>query len=467
MTKALEGMRAGTLTGDIRPWLFRVAHNECISVLRRSTPVAEPGAHDELGTADLTQRVDERAAIAQLRADLADLADRPRSALVLREFSGLSHDEIADVLETTPGAVKQTIFEARRALLDCEAGRAMSCDDIQRVLSDGDGRSIRGRKIRAHVRDCTACAAFLAAMEERPRQLAMLAPALPAVTGSALLGHVLGGGHAATGAGGAVGVAASSTTLASGAGIGGASSAIATSVGVKVAGLVAAAAVATGGGAVALHERRADDSTSQQSPATTVGPPSADVTVGGAPGAAGGATSGAAPRTDAERDRAGAVTTPPRTTPPAATGAPSAAGESAADRATGKREPTSRAARGDASTRRETERASSSTRRPAAPGRTKSSTKGQDAGRGEQQRGAPPAKPDTPAANAPGTSATPAAPRPAAQQPAGQASQDSGAGGPAGAGPPDAAGDRPSARRDPAAPVDTSERLRARRLGCP
>jgi RNA polymerase sigma factor (sigma-70 family) len=271
MTKALEAMRAGTLTGDIRPWLFRVAHNECISILRRgarATPLETP---DELGADDLARRVDERAAIAQLRADLDDLAERPRTALVLREFSGLSHDEIAAILDTTPGAVKQTIFEARKALLDCQAGRAMSCDDIQRVLSDHDGRTLRSRKVRAHLRDCTACTAFLAAMQERPRQLALLAPALPVAAGSALLGHVLGAGHAAGGIGTAAGTAAGGATLAGSASIAGAGSTVATSVGLKVAAVIAATAVATGGGAVALHDDQPAPSRTSEVPANPAG----------------------------------------------------------------------------------------------------------------------------------------------------------------------------------------------------
>ena len=63
---------------------------------------------------------------ALLRADLRDLPERQRSALVLRELSGLSHEEIAAVLDGSARAVKQTIFEARAALHECAEGRTMS-----------------------------------------------------------------------------------------------------------------------------------------------------------------------------------------------------------------------------------------------------------------------------------------------------------------------------------------------------
>ena len=109
-------------------------------------------------------------------------ARAPRVALVLRELSGLSHEEIAGVLNSSARAVKQTIFEARTALHECAEGRTMLCADVQRALSDGDGRVLRGRRC---ARTCAppACRRFKAALAQRPADLAVLAPALPARPG--------------------------------------------------------------------------------------------------------------------------------------------------------------------------------------------------------------------------------------------------------------------------------------------
>ncbi|MBO9532449.1 MAG: sigma-70 family RNA polymerase sigma factor [Solirubrobacteraceae bacterium] len=291
MLKALAAMRDGTVSGDLRPWLFRVAHNEAISMLRRRRETAPLGAADEPATDQLHQRVDDRAALARLQADLEDLAERQRAALVLREFSGLGHEEIAAVLGCSTGAVKQTIFEARKALLDCEAGRSMSCDEIQRTLSDHDGRSLRARKVRAHVRDCAACTAFLAALDERPRQLALLAPAVPAVAGAGLLAQVLGGTPAASTAGTA-GAVATGGGMGLSASTGAAASTVATSIGLKAAVLLAAGGIAAGGG-VAIR-----DQTQSQAPAPaarTSAPAPANVT-----------SPGSAPATT----RSGTATTP-------------------------------------------------------------------------------------------------------------------------------------------------------------
>ena len=110
-----------------------------------------------LGTDSLAQTLEDRERLALLCADLGDLPERQRMALVLRELSGLSHEEIAGVLDSSARAVKQTIFEARAGLQECEEGRTMLCADVQRALSDGDGRVLRGRRMRAHVRSCRAC----------------------------------------------------------------------------------------------------------------------------------------------------------------------------------------------------------------------------------------------------------------------------------------------------------------------
>ena len=64
----------------------------------------------------LEDRVAEREELRLLRADLADLPERQRAALVLRELNGLSHAEIGQILDLSPSGVKQALFDARTAL---------------------------------------------------------------------------------------------------------------------------------------------------------------------------------------------------------------------------------------------------------------------------------------------------------------------------------------------------------------
>jgi RNA polymerase sigma factor (sigma-70 family) len=202
MAKAFAALRFEERDFDVRPWLFRIAHNEAVSRLRQRRVAVDLDVVDTLTTDSLAQTVEVRERIAQLRADLEDLPERQRAALVMRELSGLGHAEIAAVLGGSPQTVKQTIFEARSALHECVEGRGMACAEVQRMLSDGDGRVLRGRRMRAHVRACRACREFKAALAERPADLAALAPG--AAVGAMWLGRLLAaaGGSSAGGVAG-------------------------------------------------------------------------------------------------------------------------------------------------------------------------------------------------------------------------------------------------------------------------
>jgi RNA polymerase sigma factor (sigma-70 family) len=182
---------------ELRPWLFRIAHNEAVTILRqrRGRRALDPTAEPKTYT--LERSLEDRTRLAELRADLADLPDQQRAALVLRELSGLSHAEIAVVIESTARNVKQTLFEARVALLEFRAGREMACEPVRRAISDGDGRVLRGRRIRGHLRACPGCQAFRADLMRRPADLAALVPPLPAAAALAVLARVLPGGAAA------------------------------------------------------------------------------------------------------------------------------------------------------------------------------------------------------------------------------------------------------------------------------
>jgi RNA polymerase sigma factor (sigma-70 family) len=184
MTRAYAALQEKPHDFDLRPWLFRIAHNESVSILRRRRPTQELDAElAALGGVD--ERAELQETLRIFRQDLADLPERQRSALVLRELNGLRPAEIAALLETTPGAVKQSLLEARRALATCNEGRETPCFDVQRALMDGDGRVLRGRGLRAHLRSCTACRRFRD--DVKPRRLAFLPALLGALQGSGLV----------------------------------------------------------------------------------------------------------------------------------------------------------------------------------------------------------------------------------------------------------------------------------------
>lgn len=175
MVKARRALAEEKRDFELRPWLFRIAHNESISLMRRRRETTELA--EALPEAETTEgRYAEREELRLLAEDLSELPERQKSALVLRELSGLSHHEIALVLGVSATVVKSTIFEARSALLQFREGRDMSCSAVRVALSRGDGRMLRGRQHRAHLRDCAGCRAFQTALRKRPDQLNALAP---------------------------------------------------------------------------------------------------------------------------------------------------------------------------------------------------------------------------------------------------------------------------------------------------
>jgi RNA polymerase sigma-70 factor (ECF subfamily) len=114
----LRAYRAlGRFKGDasVGTWLYRIAVNLCLNKVssraprtesideRHALPAHEPDAVSQLMRA-------ERAG--QVRAAIAKLPRKQRATLILRVYRELSHQEIAQVLGNSVGAVKANFFHA-------------------------------------------------------------------------------------------------------------------------------------------------------------------------------------------------------------------------------------------------------------------------------------------------------------------------------------------------------------------
>ena len=71
MAKALAALRDEERDFELRPWLFRIAHNEAISRLRQRREVVDLDAIGSLGSDSLPQTVEDRERLALLRATCA------------------------------------------------------------------------------------------------------------------------------------------------------------------------------------------------------------------------------------------------------------------------------------------------------------------------------------------------------------------------------------------------------------
>ena len=114
--KAYEAMLRGSAELNLRPWLYRIAHNTALNALRDKA----------LGHAELDERIDgverpdqafERSlGLRELVVAVQALPERQRSAILLRELEGRSYEEIATSLGVTDGAVRQLLNRARNTL---------------------------------------------------------------------------------------------------------------------------------------------------------------------------------------------------------------------------------------------------------------------------------------------------------------------------------------------------------------
>lgn len=191
MASALRAIAGEQRQIPLRPWLFRIAHNESVSILRKRRSHASIETAAELEAPAQDPAVRQR--LKELVADLRELPDAQRGALVMHELSGLRYREIAAALDVTEAHARQLVYEARSALQDLSEGRALECDVVRRTISDADRRVLRGRRIRAHLRACSDCAGFHQLMRTRKRDLAAIAPPVPAALAAGLLHSVLGG----------------------------------------------------------------------------------------------------------------------------------------------------------------------------------------------------------------------------------------------------------------------------------
>ena len=202
MLRALRALEGDDRDVAVRPWLYRIAHNESISLLRRRSQAAAEPAAPAMAVLDVEGSAAVKARLETVLEDMRTLPERQRAALAMRELSGLSYSEIAAALETSPAGAKQAVYDARRALLELAKGRDETCETIRHRISAGDRRVTRARVVRAHLRACADCRLFQAQIADRERALAGLAPVLPAAAAA----HVLKGALVGTGGTSAEGV---------------------------------------------------------------------------------------------------------------------------------------------------------------------------------------------------------------------------------------------------------------------
>ena len=201
---AFNAMLADEREINVRPWLYRIARNRSLNHLRRAQAVGMDSMDVHLSEGGLTtaDKVHKREEFRLLIADVQDLPETQRTALLLREIDALSYDQIAEAMETTVPSVKSLLVRARVSLAEAAEARLLSCDEVRLELGEvAEGLARTSAPVRRHLRTCERCTAFRKALRSNNRAMAALYPIGPLVLLKKLLLTHLGAGAAASSAG--------------------------------------------------------------------------------------------------------------------------------------------------------------------------------------------------------------------------------------------------------------------------
>jgi RNA polymerase sigma factor (sigma-70 family) len=164
----------------LRPWLFAIARNACLSVLRQRHPSAgadpSPQAHE-----DPIARAEQREDLRQTLLTILELPERQRAALVLAELHGLSQEEIGALLGVRADQVKSYVYQARSSLISERRARGADCQDIREELATARGAALLKSHLRRHLRTCPDCSAYAEQLSRQRGQLGALLPLAPSL----------------------------------------------------------------------------------------------------------------------------------------------------------------------------------------------------------------------------------------------------------------------------------------------
>jgi RNA polymerase sigma-70 factor, ECF subfamily len=113
--RAFRGLRNFRGHSSLGTWLYRIGVNVCLNRVNIKAPQTEPieeRQHIDTGSESATERVLRVERAAQVRDAIARLPRKQRATLILRMYHELSHQEIADTLGSSVGAVKANFFHA-------------------------------------------------------------------------------------------------------------------------------------------------------------------------------------------------------------------------------------------------------------------------------------------------------------------------------------------------------------------
>ena len=262
---SFKALHADDRPVNARPWLYRIARNRCLNHLRRprATGLDSMDVFERDGGVTTADTVHSREEFRQIVADVQELPETQRTALLLREIDALSYDQIAEAMDTTVPSVKSLLVRARVALAEAAEARLLTCDEVRLELGQvAEGIAKSSPPIRRHLKSCDRCRTFKGELRKTNRALAAIYPIGPLLFIKKLWVVKLGAGGAASagaaagsggGAAAGAGVAGATAAAASGITASGAVSMGLSTIASKAAAGMAAAVIVTAGAVEVRH----------------------------------------------------------------------------------------------------------------------------------------------------------------------------------------------------------------------
>jgi RNA polymerase sigma factor (sigma-70 family) len=114
---AWSSLRTGNEVRDLRPWLYRIAHNAAINSLKKVGEAMEEVPESAGGFAtEPAAELERRDEMHRALTSIAALPSRQRTALLAVAVDGRAHSDVAAELGLTDGAVRQLVHRARTTL---------------------------------------------------------------------------------------------------------------------------------------------------------------------------------------------------------------------------------------------------------------------------------------------------------------------------------------------------------------
>jgi RNA polymerase sigma factor (sigma-70 family) len=132
--RAWQALRSGTEVRELRPWLYRIAHNEALNTLRAAGSALPPASAD-LPAVSLEAEVERREELREALSGIEALPDRQRAALIAIAVAGRSHADVARELGMSDGALRQLLLRARTTLR--AAATALTPYPVMSWLAEG------------------------------------------------------------------------------------------------------------------------------------------------------------------------------------------------------------------------------------------------------------------------------------------------------------------------------------------